>query len=98
MIMAGENDFGPALLLFSTVLGMLYLATNRVSWLLIGVILVAVGATFLYQISAKIQVRFGNFMDPLANYETTGYQLSQALFGMSSGGLTGSKAYRKSYP
>lgn len=90
MIMAGENDFGPALLLFSTVLGMLYLATNRVSWLLIGVILVAVGATFLYQISAKIQVRFGNFMDPLANYETTGYQLSQALFGMSSGGLTGS--------
>lgn len=90
LIMAGENDFGPALLLFSTVLGMLYLATGRASWLLIGVVLVAVGATFLYQISSKIQVRFGNFMDPLANYDSTGYQLSQALFGMSSGGLTGS--------
>ena len=36
LIMAGENDFGPALLLFSTVLGMLYLATGRSSWLIIG--------------------------------------------------------------
>ena len=90
LIMAGENDFGPALLLFSTVLGMLYLSTNRVSWLLIGTVLVVVGGTAVYQVSRKIQDRFSNFLDPIGNYDTTGYQLSQALFGMSTGGVTGS--------
>ncbi|MDU0479556.1 FtsW/RodA/SpoVE family cell cycle protein [Staphylococcus chromogenes] len=89
MIMAGENDFGPALLLFSTVLGMLYLATGRASWLLIGFTLVAIGGFGLYQISAKIQTRVNNFVDPLAHYNEGGYQLSQGLFGMSWGGLTG---------
>ncbi|WBT08853.1 FtsW/RodA/SpoVE family cell cycle protein [Corynebacterium sp. SCR221107] len=90
LIMAGENDFGPALLLFSTVLGMLYIATNRVSWLFIGVLLVGIGGTAVYQVSDKIQARFNNFIDPLAHYDTTGYQLSQGLFSLSSGGLTGS--------
>lgn len=88
LIMAGENDFGPALLLFATVLGMLYLATNRASWLLIGVFLVALGGIGVYQISDKIQARVNNFQDPIGNYETS-YQLAQALFGMSWGGITG---------
>ena len=88
-IMGISNDFGPALLLFSTVLGMLYMATGRVSWLAIGLFLVAIGAYGIYQISDKIQNRFSNFLDPLGNYDSGGYQLSQALFGMSSGGITG---------
>ncbi len=89
LIMAGANDFGPALLLFSTVLVMVYLATGRGSWLLIGAVLVAVGAYAVYQVSAKIQERVQNFIDPIAHYDTTGYQLSQSLFGMSWGGVTG---------
>ena len=89
LIMAGENDFGPALLLFSTVLGMLYLATGRSSWLIIGTVLVVIGGFGVYQISDKIQSRVHNFMDPIGHYDTTGYQLSQALFGMSFGGITG---------
>lgn len=90
VIMALQNDFGPALLLFGTVLGMLYIATARGSWLLIGLILVAVGGFGVYQVSAKIQDRVSHFVDPLANYDSGGYQLSQALFGMSWGGVTGS--------
>ena len=89
LIMAGANDFGPALLLFSTVLVMVYLATGRGSWLLIGAVLVAVGAYAVYQVSGKIQERVQNFLDPVAHYDTTGYQLSQSLFGMSWGGITG---------
>lgn len=90
LIMAGENDFGPALLLFSTVLGMLYLATNRASWLLIGAMLVALGGTAVYQISDKIQLRVQNFLDPLSHIDSTGFQLSQSLFALSSGGVAGS--------
>ncbi|ANE02801.1 FtsW/RodA/SpoVE family cell cycle protein [Corynebacterium crudilactis] len=89
LIMAGANDFGPALLLFTTVLAMVYLATGRGSWLLIGAVLVAVGAFAVYQVSGKIQERVQNFIDPVAHYDTTGYQLSQGLFGMSWGGITG---------
>lgn len=89
VIMGVSNDFGPALLLFTTVLGMLYMATNRVSWLFIGLLLVTIGATGIYHISSKIQQRFSNFLDPLAHYDGTGYQLSQALFGMSWGGISG---------
>lgn len=89
VIMGISNDFGPALLLFSTVLGMLFMATGRVSWLLIGLLLVGVGGFGIYQISSKIQTRFSNFLDPLGNYDNGGYQLSQALFGMSSGGISG---------
>lgn len=89
LIMGISNDFGPALLLFTTVLGMLFLATARVSWLVIGTALIAVGAVGVYAISDKIQERVANFMDPIAHYDSTGYQLSQALFGMSWGGVTG---------
>ena len=89
LIMAISNDFGPALLLFATVLAMVYYATGRTSWLLIGIALVAVGGYAVYQVSDKIQERVTNFLDPLANYDTTGYQPAQALFGLSWGGVTG---------
>ncbi len=39
-------------------------------------------------IPAKIQLRFSNFLDPLGNYDNGGYLLSQALFAMSSGGIS----------
>ncbi|QNH95329.1 FtsW/RodA/SpoVE family cell cycle protein [Corynebacterium anserum] len=89
VIMALQNDFGPALLLFGTVLGMLYIATGRASWLVLGFGLAIIGAVGVYQISAKIQDRVANFVDPVANFHGNGYQLSQALFGMSWGGVTG---------
>ncbi|WPF67325.1 MULTISPECIES: FtsW/RodA/SpoVE family cell cycle protein [unclassified Corynebacterium] len=89
LIMAGTNDFGPALLLFATVLGMLYLATGRTSWLLIGVVLVMIGGTGVYMISSKIQARVSNFLDPFADYDNSGFQLANSLFGMSWGGITG---------
>ncbi len=89
LIMAAQNDFGPALLLFGTVLGMLYIATGRPSWLVIGIGLATIGAWGVFQISDKIQDRFTNYLDPIANYDGNGYQLAQALFGMSFGGVTG---------
>src|SRR5699024_4939437 len=48
VISAAQNDFGPALLLFSTVLGMLYIVTERASWVVLGVGLASVGAIAVY--------------------------------------------------
>lgn len=89
LIMAAQNDFGPALLLFGTVLGMLFIASGRASWLLIGFVLAAAGGSVVYRMSTKIQTRFSNFIDPLANFYDSGNQLSQSLFGLSWGGITG---------
>lgn len=89
LIMGISNDFGPALILFATVLAMVYFATSRASWLLIGVGLVAVGGYAVYQISSKIQERVANVIDPFANFDTFGNQPANALMALSWGGLTG---------
>lgn len=89
VIMALQNDFGPALVLFGTVLAMLYAATGRGSWLIIGLLLVTIGGVGVYMISDKIQARVAHFLDPLGSYNEGGYQLSQGLFGMSWGGIGG---------
>lgn len=89
VIMALQNDFGPALVLFGTVLAMLYAATGRGSWLIIGMVLVTIGGVGVYMVSDKIQARVTHFLDPLGSYDVGGYQLSQGLFGMSWGGIGG---------
>ena len=89
LIMAVSNDFGPALLLFATVLGMVYFATGRASWLAIGLALVAIGGYAVYQVSSKIQERVSNVLDPFADFEGIGNQPANALIGLSWGGITG---------
>ncbi|AZA12463.1 Lipid II flippase FtsW [Corynebacterium choanae] len=84
-VMAAENDFGPVLLLFGTVLLMLYMATSRISWIMIGGLLIAIGAPILYLISAKIQTRVANTINPLADFDGAGFQPSQALFAWADG-------------
>lgn len=101
IIMALTNDFGPALLLFLTVFGMVYVATSRLSWLLIGTAALLVGGSLLARSSSKIQQRIENARDPLADFYNNGNQLSEALFGLSTGGLTGSglgQGYPQSIP
>lgn len=89
LIMAISNDFGPALLLFATVLGMVYFATGRTSWLVIGLGLVAIGGYAVYQVSSKIQDRVANFIDPFSDFEGIGNQPANALISLSWGGMTG---------
>lgn len=90
VIMALTNDFGPALLLFLTVFGLVYVATSRTSWLIIGTVILLAGGTMLAQFSSKIQQRITNMRDPLADFYNAGNQLSESLFGLSTGGITGS--------
>lgn len=88
-VLVFNTDLGMSLLLFATVLTMLYVATERVSWLLIGVVLVAIGGVLAYFLFGHVRVRFQIWKDPLAYFDTGGYQSSQALFGLASGGMGG---------
>ena len=88
-VLVFNTDLGMALLIFATVLTMLYVTTERVSWLLIGVLLVALGGVLAYLLFGHVRVRFQIWQDPFAYFDTGGYQSSQALFGLASGGMGG---------
>lgn len=92
-VLAFENDFGTALLVFGLFVAMLYIATERISWIVIGGLLSAVGVWVIVQLRPHIQARFNVWLHAFEQdvYDAKGgsYQIVQGWFGMASGGLTG---------
>ena len=96
-----QQDLGTSLLLFGLFVAMLYVATNRVSWLVIGALLFVPAAFLAVKMFPHVANRFSvwlNAMDP-AIYEAGGgsYQVVQGLFGMANGGLLGT-GWGRGYP
>lgn len=88
-VLVFEKDLGTSLLIFCTVLVMLYIATERVGWVVIGMGLLAIGFVFAYKAFGHVQVRVETWLHPFDDYNNTGYQISQSLFGLATGGLAG---------
>ena len=90
-VMFFEKDLGSSLLFFSIFIVMLYMATARIAYVVVGGGLFAVGATIGYSIFTHVQDRvtvWFNVFDPkLVNDE--GFQLAQSLFALATGGLFG---------
>ena len=85
-----ERDLGSSLLLFGIFLVMLYAATGRASYVVVGLVLFAGGATAAWRLFDHVQARVAIWLDPFADAADRGYQLVQSLFALAAGGLTGS--------
>lgn len=89
LILIFQRDLGPVLLYFGTFLAMVYVATGRLSYLLIGVLLFAGAGLTGYLMSEHIQNRFAVWWDPWRDPHGLGFQSLQAMGGLAFGGLAG---------
>jgi cell division protein FtsW (lipid II flippase) len=89
VIMAGLRDLGSAILVFGTVIAMLYVATGRVAYPAIGTVVFLLGTLIVYQRFTHVQRRFHIWIDPWSDVQDASYQLVQSLFALGTGGLTG---------
>lgn len=87
--LALEKDLGNSLLIFGVFLVMVYVATERSAWVIIGLVPFVAACVIAFKLFTHVQQRVQNWLDPFAHYSTTGYQLSQALFGLGTGGIFG---------
>ena len=90
-VMFFETDLGSSLLFFSIFLVMLYVATARLAYLAIGSLLFGIGAYFGYQLFSHVQSRVQVWLDVFNPrfISDEGFQLSQSLFALATGGLFG---------
>jgi cell division protein FtsW (lipid II flippase) len=91
LVLTRESDLGSSLLFFGIFVAMLYVATSRKSWLLIGLVLFAAGSVVAARYISHVHERVEVWLHPLAPALITnqGYQLAQGLFGQATGGIFG---------
>jgi cell division protein FtsW (lipid II flippase) len=89
LIVIVSRDLGTALLFLGIFLTMLFVATGRRSYVLLGMVLFVVGSFAAYQVFGHVRVRVDNWIDPFADPSGTGYQTVQALYAFGRGGLFG---------
>lgn len=96
LVLVFEKDLGTSLLYFGMFVVTLYVATERVSWLIIGLLLFFGGAFLAYGLAETVGGPFANFgqrvdiwLDPFADPHDRGYQLTQSLLGLGTGGMFG---------
>jgi cell division protein FtsW (lipid II flippase) len=88
-VMVFEKDLGTSLLLYASFLTVVYLATQRFSWVVIGLALFAVGSVAAYFAFAHVRVRVQTWLNPFNDPDGSGYQIVQSLFSFATGGIFG---------
>ena len=89
LVVIFEKDLGSALLLFGIFLVLVYVSTGRLSYIALGLVLVAIAAVFLYSAFDHVQLRVAIWLDPFEDAQGDGYQLVQSLYSLADGGLFG---------
>lgn len=93
-VLVWQSDLGTSLLFFGLFVMLLYVATERPSWAILGTLLFVGGAVGVYLVATLtgnlgyVLIRIESWLNPFANYDQN-YQIINAQFGMAWGGLLG---------
>jgi cell division protein FtsW (lipid II flippase) len=89
LVLVQTKDLGSALLYFGIFLGMLYVATGRLTYVGAGVVLFVAGAAGAYHYVPRVQDRVEIWTDPWSRGQDEGYQIVQSTYSIGSGGFGG---------
>lgn len=88
-IMVAEKDLGSALLFFTLFTVMMWVATERVIYLILGLVIFSGAAYVAWRMFEVVQTRVDIWLDPWSQYRGVGYQPAQAMFAFANGGTAG---------
>jgi cell division protein FtsW (lipid II flippase) len=89
-ILVFETDLGTSLMFFGLFVAMLYVATDRLSWLVIGAVMFIPPAIFTLTQVSHVRHRMDCWLDPLSADNYSGCeQIAKGLFGLANGGIFG---------
>lgn len=89
IILVLQRDLGGALIFFITYIFMLYAATTKPLYLFSGLAGGSMAAVVAYRMFAHVRVRVLAWQDPFSYIDNEGYQITQSLFAIGTGGWTG---------
>jgi cell division protein FtsW (lipid II flippase) len=89
LIVVFQRDLGAAFLFFAVFLALLYIATGRAAYVVLGVALGVLGALLAYRLFGHVRARVDIWLDPFADPLGAGYQVVQSLYAFARGGVFG---------
>ncbi|MBW3574472.1 MAG: FtsW/RodA/SpoVE family cell cycle protein [Actinobacteria bacterium] len=89
VVMTAQRDLGSSLLFFALFVVMLWVATERASYLAVSGVLFAAGAFAAWSVFSHVQQRISVWIDPWADATGQGYQVAQSTFALAWGGVAG---------
>lgn len=89
VVMIAQRDLGSSLLFFTLFVTMLWLATGRPAYLVIGALLFCGGAYVSWTTFSHVQNRVSSWLDPWPRAATGSFQIVQSVYAFGSGGVAG---------
>ncbi|WP_327254511.1 FtsW/RodA/SpoVE family cell cycle protein [Streptomyces sp. NBC_01244] len=95
MVLVFERDLGTSLIFFGVFVVMLYVATERTGWIVVGLVLASAGAFVVGMTEPHVKARVAAWLNPLSYYwkdrppGVISDQSAQALFSFGTGGISG---------
>lgn len=89
LILVASKDLGAAVIIFVVYLVMLYVATRQPLYMMAGLAAGSAGSVIAYHLFTHVKTRVVVWRDPIASYDSGGYQVSQSLFAIGTGSWFG---------
>ena len=89
LILVAEKDLGAALIYYVTFLAILYVASQKTIYLVLGLGAGSVAAVVAYFLFSHVQTRVTAWRDPWGTIDGAGFQVAQSLFAIGTGGWFG---------